>query len=49
MTCDITGVIAESGNGTQWHMGDEPIGPDEPDPNEDDANKFNLWDEWERD
>ena len=36
VACRLLEVIAESGNGTGWYMGDDPIGGDEPDPNADD-------------
>ena len=45
VACTVLGVIAASGNGTEWNMGDDPINPgDEPDPNAD-ANEFNLWED----
>ena len=43
----LVSMIAAS-NGTQWHMGDDPIGPDEPDPNSDDAKRWSI-DLWEED
>ena len=45
VACKLLSMVAASGNGTGWYMGDDSIGGDEPDPNADDdgANQFNLW------
>lgn len=53
VVCNLLEMIAESTNQTEWHTGtdgqgdDTPVGPEQPNPNSDDAKGFNLWDDWE--
>lgn len=48
--CNLLSGIAEGSNKTEWHTGtdgqgdDNPVGPEQPDPNAD-AKRFNLWDD----
>lgn len=41
VACTLLSVIAAS-NGTGWYVGDDPVGPEQPDPNADDA-KQSPW------
>lgn len=48
----VAPMLEGSAPNTQWNTGtegqgdDTPVGPTQPDPNED-AKQFNIWDKWE--